>query len=199
MRDNLYNKIQAEDLFLQKKYNDSLLKYASVLQKFPNDKDARIGVILSDMASEREDEAQAIFDYYLILKKQNPIDAVEVVEEIVETIDFNINQMTNKLIKSLEIKADYSNGISYQDFKQLVKINGNFKQVFENIMFSTKIIVIGKEEFMEFLSGLIENNFNEMALAYLDGAVDFFRNDPQLRKLFEKLNEKKEKHSTMEV
>lgn len=191
MRKNLYHKkVKAEDLFLQKRYKDSMLKYANILSEYPNDKDARIGAILSDMAVEKEDEAQAIFDYYLILKKRSPKDAADIVEEVIDSFDFNTDKITNTLIETLETKANEANGISYKDFKSLVKKEGDFKRVFESIMFSTRIIIIGKDEFIDFLNSLIEYNFNEMALNYLDGAVEIFHNDPQIRRLFDRLREK---------
>lgn len=191
METNLYNKkVMAEDLFLQKRYKDSMVNYANILQEHPDDKDARIGAILSDMAVEKEDEAQAIFDYYLILKKRTPQEAALIVEEVIDSFDFNTDKFANTLIEALEIKANEANGVSYKDFKELVKKDGNFKKVFENIMFSTKIIIIGKDEFIDFLNNLIEYGFSEMALNYLDGAIEIFINDPQIRKLFDKLREK---------
>ena len=191
MKENLYNKkVKAEDLFLQKRYKDSMLNYANILQENPSDKDARIGAILSDMAVEKEEEAQAIFDYYLILKKRTPSDAAEIVEDVIDSFDFNTDKITNTLMDALETRANEANGIAYKDFKALVKKDGDFKRVFENIMFSTRIIIIGKDEFIDFLNNLIEYEFNEMALNYLDGAVEIFANDPQIRKLFDKLSEK---------
>lgn len=191
MKANLYNKkVEAEDFFLQKRYRDSMHNYANILQNYPNDKDARIGAILSDMAIEREEEAQAIFDYYLILKKRTPHEAAMIVEDVIDTFDFNTDKATGNIMDALETKANEANGISYKDFKVLIKKEGDFKKVFENIMFSTRIIIIGKDEFIDFLNNLIDYGFNEMALNYLDGAVDVFRNDLQIRKLFDKLSEK---------
>lgn len=188
-------KIEAEDLFLQRKYRESISKYMSILSKEPNDKDAKIGIILNDMAFEREEESQALFDYYLILRKKEPINAPDIVEEIIHNFDENFQKITSGVIeasKSIEQNLSNINGISYKEFKDLLKKSkNNFKEVFESIMFSTKIIIVGKDEFMEFLNLLVENQYDEMALNYIEGAVDVFKGDLEISALCDKLSERR--------
>jgi tetratricopeptide (TPR) repeat protein len=183
-------KIKAEDMFLQKRYKDSIKEYSKILKNSPFDEDARIGIILSDMAFEREDEAQALFDYYLILKKKTPDDAAEMVKGIINSFDDSSNKITKALEDTVEVKAMQSDGISYSDFNTLVKNRGSFKEVFENIMFSTKIVILGKDEFVGFLNQLLDNNFDSMALNYLEGAIEIFMYDRDIQKLCDKLRER---------
>lgn len=58
------------------------------------------------------------------------------------------------------------NGIKYEDFIALIQSRGSFKEVFEDIMFSTKVIISRKEDFVDFLAKLIENGFVEVSLNY---------------------------------
>lgn len=183
-------KLKAEDMFLQKKYKESIQEYIKILSNKPFDEDARIGIILNDMAFDREEEAQALFDYYLILKKKTPESAAEMVKAVINSFDESTSKITKVMEDSMELKALQADGISYADFNLLVKQRGNFREVFENIMFSTKIIILGKDEFISFLHQLIDNNFNSMALNYLEGAVEIFMYDKDIQKLFDKLRER---------
>ena len=60
---------QAKDSFSQADYKNALEKFAYVLQNFPNSKEAYNGVILSEMAMSGEGGAEALFDYYEILRE----------------------------------------------------------------------------------------------------------------------------------
>jgi len=76
----------------------------------------------------------------------------------------------------------------YQDFKKIIDEGASFKETFENIMFSTRVLITKKEDFLDFLDKLIENDFEEMALTYLDSALTIYPSDKILHKLFEKLS-----------
>jgi hypothetical protein len=75
----------------------------------------------------------------------------------------------------------------YSEFKEIVDDDGDFRRIFENIMFSTRVIITEKEDFVDFLDKLMENNYQEMAMSYLEGALAIHPNDKQLRKLLRRL------------
>jgi hypothetical protein len=54
-------------------------------------------------------------------------------------------------------------------------------------MFSTKVIITEKEDFVDFLDKLIEHGFSEMALTYLENALSVYPSDKLLAKLLKKL------------
>jgi uncharacterized protein YllA (UPF0747 family) len=66
--------------------------------------------------------------------------------------------------------------------------NGDFKQTFENIMFSTRVIITAKADFIDFLDQLLHNGFKEMGLSYLESALKTYPNDDKLSKLLEDLS-----------
>ena len=70
---------------------------------------------------------------------------------------------------------------------QLLTEGDDFKTTFENIMFSTKVIITKKEDFLDFLDKLIEHNFVDMALNYLENALSIYPDDALLSKLLKKL------------
>jgi len=62
---------RAEEQFLKSDYNNALKIYSLILSDDPQLKDAKIGVFLSDMGMESDEDAQALFDYYQAIKNTN--------------------------------------------------------------------------------------------------------------------------------
>jgi len=54
-------------------------------------------------------------------------------------------------------------------------------------MFSTRVIITAKDDFIDFLDLLLHNDFKEMGLAYLETALKTYPNDTKLRKLLDEL------------
>ena len=179
---------EAKKYFSQSDYKKALEKFAAVLQNYPNSKEAYNGVILSEMALSGEGGAEALFDYYEVLKSEDRESADEIMSEILENMDGTLEQLSEVLTEPLKNRLEAEDGILYEDFKQIRKANdGDFKRVFDNIMFSTKVIITKKEDFLEFLDMLIENGYDEMALNYLENALTLYPTDMALRALLKKL------------
>jgi len=179
---------EAKKYFSQSDYKKALEKFATVLQNYPNSKEAYNGVILSEMALSGEGGAEALFDYYEVLKSEDRESADEIMSEILENMDGTLEELSEVLTQPLKNRLEAEDGILYEDFKKILEANGgDFKKVFDNIMFSTKVIITKKEDFLEFLDMLIENGYNEMALNYLENALALYPTDMALRELFKKL------------
>ena len=179
---------EAKKHFSQSDYKKALEKFAAVLQNYPNSKEAYNGVILSEMALSGEGGAEALFDYYEVLKSEDKESADEIMSEILENMDGTLEELSEVLSEPIKNRLESEDGILYEDFKRILAQNeGDFQKVFDNVMFSTKVIITKKEDFLEFLDLLIENGYNEMALSYLENALTLFPTDMALRKLFEKL------------
>ena len=111
--------------------------------------------------------------------------------QVVNAFDGDVDQMLS-LIKDLsDSTVDSLDAIKYEDFKQLVKDRGSFRVAFEDIMFSTKVAIENKEDFFDFVSKLIENDFNTTAYSYLEGFNDYFSYDQKIEELYKLLEEKK--------
>jgi len=179
---------KAKDSFSKSNYKDALEKFAQVLQNFPNSKEAYNGVILSEMALSGEGGAEALFDYYEVLKEEDRESADVIIDEILQNLDGALEKISEVLAEPLANKLMYEDGIHYEDFKAILEQGGEFREIFENIMFSTKVIITQKEDFIDFLDKLIEHDFGEMALSYLENALNVYPNDMGLIKLLEKLS-----------
>ena len=178
---------QAKENFTRAEYKSALSKFAEVLQNYPNSKEAFNGVILSEMALSGEDGAEALFDYYEVLKEEDKEQADIVMSEILESMDGSLERLSEVFSEPLRERLEFEDGILYSDFKHLIEENGNFKEVFENIMFSTRVIITKKEDFIDFLDKLIANGFSEMALTYLENALSIYPTEKVLRTLLKKL------------
>lgn len=178
---------QAKDSFSKSDYKNALEKFAAVLQNFPNSKEAYNGVILAEMAMSGEGGAEALFDYYEVLKEEDKEQADIIMSQILQNMDGSLEKLREVFAEPLRDRVEFEDGILYKDFKTLVDDGGNFKEIFENIMFSTRVIITQKEDFIDFLDKLIEHDFAEMALTYLENALSVYPSDKLLRKLLKKL------------
>jgi len=178
---------QAKDSFSKADFKNALEQFAQVLQNYPNSKEAYNGVILSEMAMSGEGGAEAPFDYYEILKEDDKEQADFIMEDILQNMDGSIEKLSEVFAEPLRDRLELEDGILYQDFKSIIDEGESFKETFENIMFSTRVIITKKEDFIDFLDNLIDNDFQEMALTYLENALSVYPSDELLRKLLKKL------------
>ena len=178
---------QAKESFSKAEYERALEKFAEVLQNYPNSQEAYNGVILSEMAMSGETGAEALFDYYEILREEDQEEADAVMTEILQNMDGTIDKLGEIFAQPLRERIEFEDGILYSDFKKLLDEGADFKETFENIMFSTRVIITEKDDFLDFLDKLIEHGFSEMALTYLENALSVYPSDKLLTKLLRKL------------
>lgn len=177
----------ANDSFSKSEYAQALRNYALVLKDYPNSREAYNGAILAEMAMSGESGAEALFDYYEVLREEDAEQADMIISEILETMDGTLDQLGELLTEPEKNRLEYEDGILYSEFKELVKKEGDFKRIFENIMFSTRVIITEKEDFADFLEKLMRHGYKEMALSYLESALSVYSNDKQLRNLLRQL------------
>jgi hypothetical protein len=174
---------KAEDEFLNGDYKSALQTYGRVLEKNPKLDEAKVGIYLSDIGTENEEEAQSLFDYYQAIKNKEP-EAAQIVHEIIDSIDVTKNTLSELMNEQLKYQAEYEDGILYSDFKELIKNRGSFKSAFEDIIFSTKVIITEKEDFIDFIKNLAQEGFEKMALEYLDSSAQIFGSDQEVLELY---------------
>jgi len=180
----------AKDSFSKADFENALKQFAIVLQDYPNSQEAYNGVILAEMAMSGEGGAEALFDYYEILKEQDKEEADSIMSEILKSMDGSLEKLSQVFAQPLRDRLEFEDGILYEDFKAIIDSGEDFRETFENIMFSTKVIITQKEDFIHFLDNLIDHGFAEMALTYLESALGVYPGDKLLRKLLKKLSKK---------
>ena len=179
----------AHDKFDSREYKSALLNYSLILEQDPDDKEARTGAILTEMAMNEEQGAQALYDYYTVLQSSDKELASEVMEEIISSMDDGGDKLTELLNEIQKPDSMIEDGISYSDFKELVDDSGDFRRTFENIMFSTRVVISDRDDFIDFLELLALNDFDEMAANYIESALQSFPNDEKIREIYRQLNQ----------
>lgn len=179
----------ANESFNQEKYDIALMQYAQVLKDYPESKEAYNGAILAEMAMSGEEAAEALFDYYEVLREENAEEADTVISEILQTMDGTVEQLSSLFTDPLKSRLEYEDGVLYSDFKKLVDENGDFKRQFENIMFSTRVLITERSDFIDFLEQLTEHGYYEMAFNYIETALALYPNDEHLRSVLRHLIE----------
>ncbi len=174
---------RAEGEFLKGDFLNALRSYGLILKDYPTLDEAKIGVYLSDLGIESEEEAQALFDYYQVIKSEKE-NAVDIIDGLIDSLDTSKQYIQNLLLDPLEEQVEYGDGIRYADFLALVKSRGSFREAFEDIMFSTKVVITEKDEFIDFVTQLAKEGFDEMALNYLDATTSLFGDDQDVLALY---------------
>ncbi len=174
----------AKTNFHNREYKKALLNFSLALKDEPHDLDAKIGALLCDMAFEKEDEAVALFELYEGLRSESVESAVDFVEKLlaseVDVLDMDEDD-------SIENQMNYDDGIEYRDFLELVHSRQDFQRALEDLMFSTRIIIHKKEDFIEFVNLLIENNYSNIALNYLESALSLYPHETFFQETLNKL------------
>ncbi len=178
---------RAEGEFLKGDYRKALRAYGLILKDYPSLDEARIGVYLSDLGIESEEEAQALFDYYQVIKSEKP-NAVDIIDGLLDSLDSSKKKIQELLMDPLEEQVEYGDGIRYSDFLVLIESRGSFREAFEDIMFSTKVVITDKDEFIDFVTQLAKEGFDEMALGYLDATTSLFGDDQDVLALYNVVN-----------
>jgi hypothetical protein len=174
---------RAEGEFLNGEYQNALRSYGLILKDYPALDEAKIGVYLSDLGIESEEEAQALFDYYQVIKTEKD-NAVDIIDGLIDSLDTSKQYIHELLLDPVQEQVEYGDGIRYSDFLLLIISRGSFKKAFEDIMFSTKVIITEKDEFIDFVTQLASEGFDEMALNYLDATTSLFGDDQDVLALY---------------
>jgi len=189
---------KAHSFFSAKEYDKALFLYSQVSSDDSSNIEYQLYCIFCDLAYENEEKAQSLFDYFSLAKDVNFDEAVKYAQDIIEAHDGNNEKMLS-ILKDLSItNVESLNAIEYQDFLRLVDTRGSFKEAYQDIMFSTKVAITSKEDLVDFIDKLIENNFDTTAYSYLDGFNEYFSFDQDLLNLYIKLGSKELDNNTQQ-
>lgn len=177
----------AHSYFSSKEYDKALFLYSQVCSLEPTNIEYQLYCIFCDLSYDSDEKAQSLFDYFLIAKDTDFNEAVKYVQDVINAYDGDNDKMMYLLKDISSTNVESLNAIDYKDFMLLVESRGSFKEAYQDIMFSTKVAITNKEELIDFINKLIDNNFSKTAYKYLDGFNEFFEYDQDLSALYEKL------------
>ncbi|MGB5867884.1 MAG: hypothetical protein WBG69_08460 [Arcobacteraceae bacterium] len=182
---------QAHSYFNAKEYDKALFLYSQVLSIEPTNIEYQLYCIFCDLGYESDEKAQSLFDYFIVAKDNDFQEAIKYVQDVINAYDGDNAKMMGILKDISTTSVESLNAIEYKDFMQLVQNRGSFKEAYQDIMFSTKVAITSKDDLLDFIDKLIENNFDKTAYSYLDGFNEFFSYDEDLTALYERLGKKK--------
>lgn len=179
--------------FSNAEYKIALGLFSDALFLDKDDLGAKIGLLLSDMATDFPNEAHGFFQLYETMTNTQPRAAKLKIQhqvlDLIHSFDNNLNKMCNILQDEDNAQAENIDGILYRDFKKMCQ-EKNFKEIFENLMFSTKIIFTNKNDFCDFLDLLVENNFYEMSINYIENMPTIAMYDKKINQILKKAVDK---------
>ncbi|MGE4295647.1 MAG: hypothetical protein AB7E49_08100 [Campylobacterales bacterium] len=182
---------KAEEAFARYDYEAALLFYSLAGQERNASEAVSVGAVLASMAMETPEEAHAVFEFYNVARALDPKNAQALTQALIDSIEnHHVYESAADLARMLHERAEAENGISYEDFKKLVEENADFRTTFEKVIYSTRVVISDKKDFFEFVEGLIDNGYTEMALAYIDSANAVFPSDEKIRALLNKISER---------
>ena len=175
---------KAESHFIRRDYNKALFTCFDILYKDPNDSQAQIIVLLIQVAGSNEAAAQELFELYLKLQmKKHYINIKEIILDKIDDLAIESAKLS-MFLKSLKHGLfTFQDGISYSDFKDFAVKNKGFERAFQDVNFSSKIIIETKDELIDLIDNLIDYGFNNKALNYLNEGLKIFPKDYQLNLL----------------
>ena len=180
----------AHSYFTGSEYDKALFLYSQVLSQDPENIEYQLYCIFCDLGLESEEKAQTLFDYFIVAKDEDLEVAITYVQDVINAYDGDNAKMMGLLKDISTTNVEALNAIEYNDFMELVQNRGSFKEAYQDIMFSTKVAITSKDDLIDFIGKLIENNFDKTAYSYLDGFNEFFSYDDDLTELYEKLGKK---------
>jgi len=180
----------AHSYFSISEYDKALFLYSQVLSLEPKNIEYQLYCIFCDLGYESDEKAQTLFDYFIVAKDEDFEKAVNYVQDVINAYDGDNTKMMGLLKDISTTNVEALNAIEYTDFMELVQNRGSFKEAYQDIMFSTKVAITTKDDLIDFIGKLIENNFDKTAYSYLDGFNEFFSYDDDLTELYEKLGKK---------
>jgi len=178
---------KAQNYFFRGEYDEAMRIYGLLLKDHPHLSEAKIGAILTDIAKENDEEGQALFEYYQVLKDSDEEDAEAIIASMIETFDGTVDKLSELIEGVMQMNEEPSEGIAYRDFLELVETRGDFARAFEDVMFSTRVVITEKEDLLDFIERLIANGFEEMASRYIENAVVAFPGEKRVEELVAQL------------
>ena len=172
--------VSAEKLFINKEYENALKFYSHALSKDRENEDALVGVILSEFGIRNGEDAQILY-YYYQSQKENFANPVETIEQLADSLILNNSKDVYDLIDEDTYLND---GISYEDFVELIESKENFQEAFEDAIFSTRVVISKKWQFIDFIKRLTENGYYSVALDYLEAHSPMYGKDQDILTLY---------------
>lgn len=179
--------------FFQEDFEKSFRIYEIAYWQDTKDLDSLIGLYLSDIALDFKFEALNIFDLYQNALKAHPKSQKKIVQALILDLIDMFDKKVNTDVKELEKREKFIfnayegiDAMSFQDLK-IVLEKSEFRDAFNYILTNSKLIFYKKDDFYEFLKLLINNDYLDMSMHYIDNLPKY---DEDIIPIIEEANKK---------
>lgn len=163
----------------ERRYLGAMKFFSEALSLDSNDLEAKIGVLIADIATDFPKKAEVFNELYHILlsttPRSNRTDLQRQMLDLLSSFDEGLNEISQSIQTEENLESESLEGVAYKDFQKMCE-EKSFKEVFENLIFSTKVIFTSREDFYTFLKDLITNGFENIALSYIEDMPQISRN-----------------------
>lgn len=167
---------RAVDLFRKRYFKEASALFSLAHQLNPST-EILYFIDLCELAKQDEDGVTSLFELYCTGIIENQEKNLATIIEIIEKTSY---------AQIPHISSD--TGISYEDFCEIVRQNGDFNATFESVIHSTRIVISNKKSLVDFISRLIDGGYTELAVKYIEDTSSIIANE--LETLAQKLKAK---------
>lgn len=167
---------RAVDLFRKRYFKEASALFSLAHQLKPST-EILYFIDLCELAKQDEDGVTSLFELYYSGIIENQEKNLATIIEIIEKTSY---------AQIPHISSD--TGISYEDFCEIVRQNGDFNATFESVIHSTRIVISNKKSLVDFISRLIDGGYTELAVKYIEDTSSIIANE--LETLAQKLKAK---------
>ena len=175
--------------FSRYKFKDAKLFFSLAYEQEKSDELIFL-IELANLALVDKSQVMPVFEFYQIKAKKNMDEFFNILNSLYKSIYEKDEDETSQ-----NLKDEIANSISYKDFKEAISQTGDFRQVLEGVMFSSSITIESKDEMLNFLENLVENDFIDMSLKYIEDFSWVFSDDVKFNKLIEKIKNNENSNS----
>jgi len=176
---------RAVSLLNQKDFKNARNLFSLVYRDDPANLDAKVGILLTSLPENLENEIVSLYEFYNIMKAFDKKSIYEMIESLCDSFENSVIDLFENIYNTHAYVDEF--GISYKDLKDILKNEKDKKKVLQAVFFSTRLLIDNKEDFFEFVDLLVEYGYKELAIGYIDYATNFFPNDEKLNQLAQKL------------
>lgn len=134
-------------------------------------------ISLCDLAlNSQEEEAMLLFAFYLEHYNVKAVD--KDFEELLSNIE------TKNIEQNEELEEGHA--LNYKDFLETEE-NLGFKKSFENVIYTGKLVIDNREDFLDFLEKLLDNGYKDVTLSYVENVAEHFSTHRRFLKIQERL------------
>lgn len=156
--------------------------YFSLAYSQESQKELLFLIELCELSKIDMNEALLLLEFYEIKRKEA---SIETFFDILNSVFAKVLNVQN--IEDAELDQEIQDSITYEEFQNLVRVNGNFRKVFEGVMFCSKIVISNKNEMLQFLNDLIEADFIDIGLNYIENSAVIYTGNKNFENIAKKI------------